>query len=372
MNNRYYDEFLRYWEMAKWQHENCNLGTIPHIHTPYDDDLIKHVYLYDVVARKYAGFGQLLLDVVCDISEHPYRHKMPQWRKELCESFVHRKSWRFTEYGFIFFVHRLTGSGINYAQSPSGYCNSVLMKFGDCRDFRDMIECIKASKNEPIYTSVGYQIARFPKNPKPDEYRRAGDHFMCEELMQLVLEFSNWLVSLGPDPTFRRCMKWLHDYHLTKAWPMFWFQYAATLADYADFFPEMIEGESHFFYGSNAKECGSYLTGGKKSEKALDCLMDQICFDTKMKPYDAEDVMCDFIRWVESYINPSQFYADLDMDSIFSSSKIVDHPYGRQRKMLELGLVKTFNGSPHPANDKVIKDSGITPEDYRQMVKHEF
>ena len=38
--------------------------------------------------------------------------------------------------------------------------------------------------------------------------------------------------------------------------------------------------------------------------------------------------------------------------------------------MLDLGLIKTFNGlSHHPSDDKVISDAGITEIEYKQKVK---
>ena len=44
----YYDEFLRYYQMAKTQQEECNLGIIKHADSSVPDDLMKHVELYDV------------------------------------------------------------------------------------------------------------------------------------------------------------------------------------------------------------------------------------------------------------------------------------------------------------------------------------
>jgi hypothetical protein len=76
---KYYDEYLKYFQIAKWQHVNSNLGNIPHENTPYDDDLMKHVKIYDVVERKYAGFTKFLLDLWYSGSkreQHPYIHKM--------------------------------------------------------------------------------------------------------------------------------------------------------------------------------------------------------------------------------------------------------------------------------------------------------
>jgi hypothetical protein len=86
-------------------------------------------------------------------------------------------------------------------------------------------------------------------------------------------------------------------------------------------------------------------------------------------PYNAEDVACDFIRWIENYLRPGADYNHVNMDTLWNSSVILDHPYGRQRAMLELGLVETFNGmTNHPSDDKILADAGMSVEDYKNNV----
>ena len=363
---KYYDEFLRYHKMAKWQHKNCNLGVIPYDDTPWDDDLIKNVFIYDVVERKYAGFTQLILDMWYDYENHPYKNKMNEKRKSIVDSFSNTNSWKLTDWLFVFFVHRLTGSGINYSLSPTGYFNSILLKFNECNGISDMIEVIK-NHNGPMYTSIGYQIAPFPK-PKGN-YVRGGDWFICEILPILVYEFSKFLEK--GKKNFRDLMSWLEQFNVSRNFRVFRFQYAATLADIADFFPNFINLSSQFFYGKNAIECLSYLAEKPKTKsniEFLDLVLERICEDTNMIPYNAEDVACDFIRWVENYINPKMDYSHLCLDSIWSSHTILDHPFGRQKKMLELNFIDTFNGKPHPSNDKVLNDAGVTIQQYKNMI----
>lgn len=364
---KYYDEFLRYHEMAKWQHHNCNLGTVDYSDTPYDDDLIKNVFLYDVIARKYAGFSQLVLDIWYDQDAHPYRHKMSDWRKRIVARYENKFLWDVPEWLYIFFVHRLTGSGIHYGQNPSGYYNSVLLDFGPCLDLDEMVQVIKEKKS-PMYSSIGYQIAAFPK-PQPP-YKRGGDYFLCEILPDLVRQFAE-LMQSRPGQTFREYMQWLETYNQKHDCRVFRFQYAAALSDIADFMPMFIDRGSAFFYGSNAKECIRYLFEKPRGMAMLDFLdlaMEISCKDTDGLPYNIEDVHCDSIRWIENYINPRGDYSHLNMDEIWSSHKIIDHPFGRQKPMLELGLVETFNGKPHPSDDKIIAAAGLTPEQYRGKV----
>jgi hypothetical protein len=362
---KYYDEFLRYHEMADWQHHNCNLGLVPYADTPWDDDLIKNVYLYDVVERKYAGFTQLVLDMWYSYETHPYKAKMSDWRKNIVDSFD-TSFWSLQEWLFVFFVHRLTGSGINYAQNPSGYYNSILLAFTECDDIDDMCEVIRTFDG-PKFTSVGYQIAPFPK-PQGD-YVRGGDWFMCEVLPDMTRAFAEWLSKGQKD--FRSMMDWLEDFNKSQGFRVFRFQYAATLADIADFFPKLVHRDSPFFYGKNAIECLNYLAKkppGMSQIVFLDAVMDRIAKDTNSLPYNAEDIACDSIRWIENYINPKADYSHLCLDTTWSSHTIHDHPYGRQKPMLELGLVKTFNGNGHPSDDKILKDANMTIKEYKDAI----
>lgn len=364
---KYYEEFLRYAQMSKWQHENCNLGEVLYSETPFNDDLIKNVYLYDVCERKYAGFTQLLLDIFYSVENHPYSSKMNETRRARVKSFD-TTFWGLEEFLFVFFVHRLTGSGINYALNPSGYYNSILLHFTNCNSVKEMVDVIR-SFDGPKFTSIGYQIAPFPK-PK-EGYKLGGDYFMCEILPDLVSKLALFLDN-GIKKDFRTIMNWLESYNKSKKMRIFRFQYAATLADIADFFPRFINRNSHFFYGKNAIECLKYLAerpSGLSEIEFLDKLTDKIYEDTGAVPYNSEDIACDFIRWVENYINPKADYSHLDLDSIWSSHNIIDHPFGRQKPMLELGLIKTFNGYGHPSDDKILKDNGLTIESYKDMVK---
>jgi len=85
-----------------------------------------------------------------------------------------------------------------------------------------------------------------------------------------------------------------------------------------------------------------------KKEIFLDEVMMEIYKETGSLPYNAEDVCCDYIRWVENYIKPGNHYDHLNRDKIWNSSSIDDHPFGRQKPMLELGLINSFNPLNNP------------------------
>lgn len=362
----YYDEMVRYAAMAKTQQIECNLGTIPHLEGSVEDNLMRHVELYDVVNRKYAGFTQIILDLFYNTSpDHPYAHKLHDVRKPICKSFEGVESvWGLAEWLYVFIVHRVTGSGINYAKKPSGYNNTILPKFWSCDTIEQMAEVI-AGRESTIYTSVGYQ---FPAFPKPvDGYKLGGDYFLCHYAPKLARDLAEWLESKGKRD-LRDIGEWMFAWNKQQELRAYKFQYAAVVSDIADFFPQFVNLDSPFFYGSNAIECLKYaakpLSKGKEQD-FLDEVTMKFCKDIGSTAYDGEDIFCDGIRWIENYVRPGHDYNHLDRDKIWNSSTIIDHPYGRQKAMLDHGLIDSFNAlSVHPSDDHVLKLAGMSKGHY--------
>ena len=253
-----------------------------------------------------------------------------------------------------------------------------------------MCEVIKQHP-DPFYTSVGYQFPAFPKPPQPKlaedsfigmagfskpeyVYKRGGDYFLCEFAPRLARDMADYLRQ-GGKKDLRQLGQWMFDWNAANGLRAYRFQYAAVIADVADWYPEYINRESMFYYGTNAVECIGYLAdpingGDKKSEEFLDAVMNKIYEDTGSLPYNAEDVACDYIRWIENYLRPGADYGHINMDTLWNSSSIKDHPFGRQKAMLDLGLIETFNGmTSFPSDDKIIAAAGLTIEEYKNMVK---
>lgn len=375
---KYYDEFIRYFHLAKDQQAKTNLGW-QDPSTSTVDPLMNNVYLYDVVERGYAGFSQIIHDCFYGSSkDHPYYEKMKNskvWhqRKTIINLWDNqRQRYGLAEWLYIFMVHRITGSAINYATIPSGYHNSVLFDLWQGDTIDQMADIIR-SYNKPMFTSVGYQIAAFPKIPDSmkAKYDKPGKYWMCEVLPKMIREFSNFIE--GKQLTFREMMAWLEEYSKSLGNRVFWFHYAAFLADIADWFPELVHRESMFFYGSNAVECISYLADrpkGQNKQDFLDAVMLQAERDTGGLAYNLEDVACDFIRWVENYVQPTSHYSHVDLDRVWSTSNIKDHPKGRQEAMLRLGLVESFHDyGKHPSDYWVLNQNELSVDQYKGMVK---
>ena len=378
----YYEEFLRYYALAKEQQEKCNVsltapyGMIDHVDSDIGDDLMHHVELYDVVERAYAGFSQIVHDCFYGWSEkHPYWQKMKagkvfDQRVDVAKNWTDKQDvFGLPEWLYVFILHRVCGSAINYALKPSGYHNTLLFKLYRADTIEKMTDIVRHEKNS-FYTSVGYQFPAFPK-PENTSYKRGGDYYLCEYAPRLARDLADFLLK-GGKKDLREIGGYMLNWNVQKGLRQYHFQYAAIAADVADWFPEFVNKESLFYYGSNAIQSISYLARAAskmKSEQLVDEIMMMLYEDTGGYPYNVEDVCCDFIRYLENYVKPGDAYGHLDLDEIWNSSKLV-HPFGRQRAMLELGLVKSFNElSFHPTGDKILKENGLTAEQYKKLVE---
>ena len=374
----YYDEFKYYFKLAKDQQNKSNLGHIPHKDSQLNDPLMETIELYDVVERKFAGFSQIVNDAFYGWSEdHPYWSRMDaglytKQRKEVATKWTNKRdTFGLPEWLYVFILHRVCGSAINYGTKPSGYHNTLLFDLWQSDTIEEMCDQVRFA-NKTFYTSIGYQFPAFPKPPKPKVeaaplfgiegdyvYKRGGDYFLCEFAPRLARDLATFLETSNKKLDLREIGDWMFDWNKTNNLRVYRFQYAAIIADIADWFPEFVNTESMFYYGTNAVECIGYLADtpngkGKKSEEFLDGVMKLIYEETGSVPYNAEDVACDFIRWIENYVRPGADYADVNMDTLWNSSSIKDHPYGRQKAMLDLGLVETFNGIKNQDRKSVV------------------
>jgi hypothetical protein len=381
---RYYDEYIRYFNLAKDQQEKCNVslnppyGMTPHAESDMNDDLLHHVELYDVVERKYAGFSQIVNDCFYGWTpEHPYWEKMKagkitSQRDIVAHNWTDKHAdFKLPEWLYIFILHRVCGSAINYSTKPSGYHNTILFGLHNCKTIEDMVEMVNNYPSS-FYTSVGYQFPAFPKPPTGSRYKKGGDYYLSEYAPRLARELAEFLEK-GGERSLREIGSFMLDWNVKNDLRQYHFQYAAVVADIADWYPQYVDKTSPFYYGTNAVECISYLAKPltkMKPEQFLDQVMERIYVETGAYPYNAEDVCCDFIRWVENYVRPGADYNHIDRDVVFSSCKILDHPFGRQKAMIDLKLIDSFNRlTAHPSDDYVLKIHNMSVEQYKELCK---
>ena len=142
-----------------------------------------------------------------------------------------------------------------------------------------------------------------------------------------------------PKVNIREIVDYMCEWNRERGMKRFHFQFTATAADLADYYPDMIDQWSHMYYGKNAKESMDMFAeklGRYKKDLYYDYVMEAAVKDTGGAPRDLEDVMCDYIRYVENYIPQSKqkTYEHLDRTKIWNTSAIQDHPKGRQKWMM--------------------------------------
>ena len=335
--NRYFKDFLLYAHKAKLVQDNCNLGGQPYVGS-CGDDLIEQITIYDTVERRHAGFSNMLQDLWFGSSAPKYYKWDPdhQARNRSYDGLHDR--WTRREWLFIFLFHRITGSGASF-EEDHGYRNTIIPQLAELNTVEEMVEYIRGYDGA-MFTSIGNQIPAFPK-PR-DGYATGGKLYLCNYAADLVDDTWRYVDSQNEGTNkaeIRGIVDFMCEWNRERDMRRFHFQYTATAADLADYYPEHVAEGSHMYYGKNAKEAMDLFAdavGRIKKNDYYDVVMEEATLLLNGYPKDLEDVMCDYIRYVENYIPDSKqkTYEHLDRTAVFNGSTIKDHPKGRQEWML--------------------------------------
>ena len=80
------------------------------------------------------------------------------------------------------------------------------------------------------------------------------------------------------------------------------FVLTAFAMDLAEYYPHLVDRDSDVYVGSNAKKCLDKILPRVNKDLALRYLCD--ITGNHSKPYDMEDVACDFIRYKNNFQSP--------------------------------------------------------------------
>ena len=386
VKQEYYDNCIKFLEQAFWYEMNCNVGTKSPDEAPFKDDLMKSATMYWAVNRKHTSWCGLLYDVAFP-DKHPWKNNLSEKQKRILEETYktnHYKTWTMKEHLFIFFVHRLTGSAMDYSLDAYGYGNSVLPYLAGSKDIDEMLTRFKEYPL-PKYTSKGYQIAAFPKIPesKKSEYRLAGDHFICELVPKLIDDMLD-LFDKNPGKVFtqRELVYFMLDWNTSRGFKRFKFPYNNVVSDISMLVPGYVDEFSLVDLGPNCKEAFDIIIdfsdnpNKKTREHLYDELLMKISAELSFNPntVSVEDSVCVFVHWIENHIDITKHghYKHLDLDKVFSNHTVIDYPRGRQKPMLELGVIDTFNGAGVVTGLKVLDRAGMTEDEYKRLVSDRY
>lgn len=293
INDEAIDIFVDYYyPRAKWLQLNCSWGQLdyegPEANAEVNDELMQKIDIYDSYTRNAAGFQNVLQDLW-------FGKDTPKWRwqddeRRRLTSSNDGITWDMDTWLFVFMCHRIMGSGASF-ETDHGYRNNIVQYWGAHRDIKDMCEDMAETKakGQAMFTSIGNQ----PPAPKKGV---SNVDFMVNELPSLIEGFSSWLVKERRG--HKEIVDHLNEYNASAGHRKFNFQYAAFAMDCSDYYPQLVDENSHTYLGNNAVRCMKRLSSGWKADDFMDVLVER----TGGKAKDLEDVMCDFIRFGQNYV----------------------------------------------------------------------
>ena len=322
---KYLEDFMYYYKKAG-EMEKKSLGLD---FNPIKDPLMENVHIYNITERKNAGFSNILEDT---------------WKGNKKEKTfagavlpgilpMEKQDYDIYTWHYLFLVHRITGSGASF-DPDHGYRNTIIPDLLRYDDWSDMLKYIKEVQ-KPIFTSKGNQIPPFNKPTPP--YTKGGIQYLVEVAPIIVCTYVDWLLDQDKPVGIKESVDYILNFQSTMGWKRFKFCLTAFVMDTAEYYPNLVDPTSHCYYGKNALESLDLLFGKYnrikhkiRKDERYDKLMNYLCnVCPKMDgstnyPYNIEDVLCDYIRYVENYV-PKWYLENVEYDLLLNRSLILEH-----------------------------------------------
>ncbi len=309
IKTEFFNDFLVYYKKAECL-EYANLGKL----SPgfkVNDPIMDNVTIYDTIHRRQAGFSKVLEDI------HGKRQ-----RKDLVRLNDYTTMLSTSEFHYLHLLHRFAGSGASFqprllpdgSLNPKehGYCNSIVERVAEVM-VMDGIEGARftiVNNKNPMVTSTGNQPPSL-KNPEPNKYRLAQQYYFDQIAETFVQQYLNYLLNnehennkpTGIKDAVDFCLAW----HKERGFKQWHFVLTAFVMDTAEYYPELVDPTSHCYYGSNCVKAFDLMFTKEKSDpknkaQFQELCMTELCKAVKGRPYDVEDVCCDYIRYINEYI----------------------------------------------------------------------
>ena len=280
------DSFVTYYSKAKKKQELSYQGILWN-KEDIDDDLIWHVPIYDVVNRRFAAFSSFTEAIW-------YKENDPKGNG----IFFKETSIDQEDFIVMCYLFRLCGSGINYKPKQNGLFQEPFGTHGfgnfwivnqihkGIKDHKDWIENIP---NEKFSDSKGYLLPMIKGGLRK---------FIIEKSLYLI----DYILSNieGEKVSIKEVVDIGNEWLIGNGFQRQNFVLTAFSMDLAEYFPEKVCRDSEVYVGSNAKKClNMILPNMKDDNKKLRYLCD--ITGNHSKPYDMEDVACDFIRYINNF-----------------------------------------------------------------------
>lgn len=313
IKTEFYDAFLDYYDKAdRLQNRNC--GIMPPS-TICGDPIMDNITIYDTVNRKYAGFSKALEDI------HGVR----------CENHITRYpkyDLDIVTFHFIHLFHRFTGSGASFRpiyddegyrrEDEHGYYNNHVNQLCAIAQQQGLIETKIAKMKSyivdcklPMVTSIGNQPPSL-KNKQPEKYRLAMQYYFdnfAEDFIRDYITFVRLKALEYPKGVgIKEAVDFSCKWHKDRGFKQWHFVLTAFVMDTAEYYPELVDRDSHCYYGANCIRAFKLMFTKEKTDKMKNAQFYELCMTElvkarpKSKPYDMEDVCCDYIRYIAEYV----------------------------------------------------------------------
>lgn len=272
-----------------------------------DDLLMLGVPIYDVLHRKYAAFSSL--------PEAIFNPKCLKGNKQYFEKLLWLPPQRMI---LLFYLFRLCGSGINYKPKKDG------KPFGS-HGFGNFFLIDALSRGETsagawmnilkdkdkIADTKGYIL---PQISYPGQKGGHLKRFIREEATNLAYDLHSFLITSTKRRTIMECVDKMNKHLVDRGFKRQTFVLSATMADIAEYLPDLIDPQSMIYAGTNAKRCIKAIFKKHKGVKNIDFESAAIRFLADRygaNPYDVEDSrLCDVVRYFKEYQSPHHIAAN--------------------------------------------------------------
>jgi hypothetical protein len=281
------DNFIKYYSKAKMMQELKFQGG-NWTESDIADDLIWNVPIYDVVNRRFAAFSSLPEAII-------YRDKDPKGNGKYFEMLDDR----LTTDNFIrmCYLFRLCGSGINYIpkeknQSPFGTHGFGNFWIADelRRGWALHEDWLNFLPEKGFCDVKGYMLPMINGGLR---------NFIIKDSMKLVTYLIDFVYKSDKKVGIKSVVDKGNDWLLNNGYKRQNFVLTAFAMDLAEYIPDNVDRDSDVYVGTNAKKCLKLILPKMKTDEALRYLCD--ITGGFSKPYDMEDVACDFIRYIENF-----------------------------------------------------------------------
>lgn len=311
IKTEFFDDFVFYYQKAQVL-QNKNLLIVSQ-ESKVNDPIMDSVTIYDTANRRYAGFSKALEDV------HGVRT-----RKDLVKYSDFSQRIDSTAFHFLHLFHRFTGSGASFqptylqdgTRNPKehGYCNNHVQELASLIALRgdEGIACAReyiSTCVKPMVTSIGNQPPSL-KNGDPSKYRLAQQYYFDNIAEIFVKDYLIFLVNYEYEHNkpagIKEGVDFCCGWHKSRGFKQWHFVLTAFVMDTAEYYPELVDPSSHCYYGANCVRSFDLIFSKDKSDprnkgEYQELCMTELCKVVQGRPYDVEDVCCDYIRYLVEY-----------------------------------------------------------------------